>query len=132
MSSILVVEDEGFIVGILKNTLAREGYRTVMARNVEDAVRFALRELPHLIVVDLEASEIDGYGIIQQLRDHPKSMHIPIIVVAARQSSGDMIFAFEQGVDSYYTHPLESGVLLSVVKRHLRRVQQGSLSPLTR
>ena len=58
MSSILVIEDEGFIAGILKNIVGREGYRTVMARTVEDAVRFALREVPCLIVVDLEAADI--------------------------------------------------------------------------
>src|SRR6266566_4124327 len=131
MSSILVIEDEGFIAGILRNIVGREGYRAVMARTVEDAVRFALREVPLLIVVDLEASEIDGYGIITLLRDHPKVMHIPIVVISAQQSAHDMAEAFDMGVDSYLAHPLESDILLAVVRRHLHRLQQDALSPLS-
>lgn len=131
MSSILVVEGEGTITGLLKETLGVKEYQTVMVLNGEDAVQFALREIPHLILIDFMRPGLNGYELIRRLRDHPKSMHIPIIVVSSCNSPADKVRAFELGVDSYITFPFDSIELLAHVRRQLRRVQQTSLSPLT-
>jgi CheY-like chemotaxis protein len=131
MSSILVVEGEGTITGLLKETLGVKEYQTVMVLNGEDAVQFALREIPHLILIDFMLPGLNGYELIRRLRDHPKSMHIPIIVVSSCNSPADKVRAFELGVDSYITFPFDSIELLAHVRRQLRRVQQTSLSPLT-
>jgi len=131
MSSILVVEGEGFIAELLQGTLGREGYQIVMSLNVEDAVRFILRDIPELVIIDLMAPGLDGYELIRRLRDHPKSMHIPIIALSARSSMIDKVQAYELGADNYITKPYIAEELLAHVRRQLRRIQQTSLSPLT-
>ncbi len=131
MTTILVVEDERIIAGLLKETLNLEGYHTVTVLNGEDAVQFALRETPHLIILDIMLPGIDGYEVIRQLRAHPKTMHIPIIVLSACSSHSEKISAFELDVDNYLTKPFDTDELLALIRRQLRRVQQGSLSPLT-
>lgn len=131
MTSILVVEGEGMITSLLKEALGVKEYQTVMVLNGEDAAQFALREIPHLIIIDSMLPALNGYELIRRLRDHPKSMHIPIIVVSSRNSAADKIRAFELGVDSYITRPFDENELLAHVRRQLRRVQQNSLSPLT-
>src|SRR5947207_3433123 len=83
MANILVVEDERLIAGLLKETLEIEGYQVVTVLNGEDAVHYALRETPHLIVLDLMLPGIDGYEVVRRLRNHPKTMHIPIVVLSA-------------------------------------------------
>ncbi|GLV59600.1 diguanylate cyclase response regulator [Dictyobacter sp. S3.2.2.5] len=132
MFSILVVEGEGVITQLVREQFGGEGYQAVVVRNGEDAVQFAMREMPGLIILDVELRGIDGYQVIQQLRDHPKCMHIPIIMVSAHSSLVDKVRAYELGVDSYITKPCCSDELLAHIRRQLRRVQQTTLSPLTR
>src|SRR5437667_1677996 len=131
MANILVVEDERLIAGLLKETLEIEGYRVTTILNGEDAVQFALRETPHLILLDIMLPGIDGYEVIRQLRSHPKSMHIPIIILSALGEPADKIRAYECDVDGYTTKPYNTDELLARVRRQLRRAQQNYLSPLT-
>lgn len=131
MANILVVEDERLIAALLKETLEIAGYPTVTILNGEDAVQFALHETPNLIILDIMLPGIDGYEVVRQLRSHPKTMHLPIIVLSACSSPAEKTLAFELGVDNYITKPFDKNELLACVKRQLQRVQQSSLSPLT-
>src|SRR5437660_3022591 len=131
MANILVVEDERLIAGLLKETLEVEGYRVTTILNGEDAVQFALRETPHLIILDIMLPGIDGYEVIRRLRSHPKSMHIPIIILSALGEPADKVRAYECDVDGYITKPYNTDELLARVRRQLRRAEQNYLSPLT-
>src|SRR5260221_4676535 len=130
MANILVVEDEQLIARLLKETLLVEGYQALTVLNGEDAVQFALREIPHLIILDLMLPGIDGYEVVQRLRSHPKSMHVPIIVLSSLGEPKDKVHAFEVGVDDYITKPFHTDELLARIRTQLRRVQQNFLSPL--
>ena len=137
MVNIFVVEDEQSIAKLLKETLEIDGYRATVFTNGEDAVQFALHELPHLIILNVllapvkGLSDLNGYDVIMRLRSHPKSMHIPIIALSASGQPADKIHAYERDVDGFITKPFDLEELLSRVHRQLRRVQQSCLSPLT-
>ncbi len=130
MADILVVEDEQLIARLLKQTLQFEGYQVVTALNGEDAVQFTLRETPHLIILDVMLPGIDGYEVVRHLRIHPKTMHIPIIMLSSLAEPKDKVFAFEVGVDDYITKPFHTDELLARIRTQLRRIQQNFLSPL--
>jgi diguanylate cyclase (GGDEF)-like protein len=130
MADILVVEDEQLIARLLKETLQIEGYNAVTVLNGEDAVQFALCETPHLIILDLMLPGIDGYEVVRRLHTHPKTMHIPILVLSALGEPKDKVSAFEVGVDDYITKPFHTDELLARVRAQLRRVEQNFLSPL--
>jgi len=130
MANILVVEDERVIAKLLKETLQIEGYQVVTVLNGEDAVQYALRETPHLIVLDLMLPGIDGYEVACRLRSHPKTMHIPIIALSSFDGLSDKVRAFEIGVDDYITKPFLTDELLARIRTQIRRVQQNYLSPL--
>src|SRR5579864_1809413 len=130
MANILVVEDERVIAKLLKETLQIEGYQVVTVLNGEDAVQFALRETPHLIILDVMLPGIDGYEVARRLRAHPKCIHIPIVVLSALGEPEDKVRAFETGVDDYVTKPFNTSELLARIRSQLRRVQQNFLSPL--
>jgi diguanylate cyclase (GGDEF)-like protein len=131
MVNILVIEDERLIARLLKDILEVEGYQAISIFNGEEAVQFALRDAPQLIILDIMLPGIDGYEVIRRLREHPKSMHIPIIVLSAYSSPTDKAHAFDLGVDGYITKPFNADELLACVRRQLIRMQQSSLSPLT-
>jgi len=107
MANILVVEDERVIAKLLKETLQFEGYQVVTVLNGEDAVQYALRETPHLIVLDLMLPGIDGYEVSRRLRSHPKTMHIPIIALSGYGDLSDTVRAFEIGADDYIIKPFQ-------------------------
>ncbi len=132
MSSILVVESEGLITKLLVDAPEIDGFKIITVFNCKDALLYALRNIPILIIVDFLLPGLDGYDLIRTLRDHPKSMHVPIVVVSPRNSLADKVRALDLGVDSYITSPFNGDELLAHVRRQLRRGQQSFLSPLTR
>jgi len=130
MGNILVVEGNPSISRILKEPLEIEGDQLVTVLNGEDAVQFALRKTPHLIVLDMALTEMDGFEVIRQLRMHARSMYIPIIVVSADCNPVGKVRAFRMGVDDYVTKPFNPDELLERVRTQLRHVQQVFLSRL--
>src|SRR6266516_3781755 len=139
MSSILVVEGEGSIARLLNDELGSEEYQTVKVLNGDDAVQFALREIPRMIIFDLTLPGLNGYEVIRQVREHPKCMHIPIIALGAYSSAAQKVRVLEAGADNYVVKPAATGLLpvdvadelLACVRCQIRRAQQCSLSPLT-
>lgn len=130
MANILVVEDGRFIARFLKEKLQVEGYQVVTAFRGEEAVQYTLRETPHLVLLDMMLPDMDGYEVIHQLRSHPKSMHIPLMVLSSLDTSAEKVRAFEMGVDDYVTKPFDDDELMARLHTQLRRVQQNFLSPL--
>lgn len=130
MANILVVEDERLIARLLKEALPVESYQVVTVLRGEDAVQYALRETPHLILLDIKLPDTDGYDVVERLRSHPKTMHIPIMVVSASTESAHKVLALKKGADDYITKPFHTEELLARVHTQLRRVQQNFLSPL--
>jgi DNA-binding response OmpR family regulator len=130
MGNVLVVEDTTLISLVLQEPLESDGDRVVTVLNGEDAVQFALRKMPQLIVLNMMSADINGYEVIQRLRAHARTMYIPIIVVSAEHDPGDKVRAFRMGVDDYITAPFDPEELLERVRTQLRHVQQILLSRL--
>jgi diguanylate cyclase (GGDEF)-like protein len=131
MATILVVEDEPLIAGLLRETLSAEGYTPLMARTGEEAVHIALRETPHLVILDIMLPGMDGFEVVKALRANLKTAHIPVIMLSARHDTADKVRAFEQRVDDYLTKPYNTDELLARIRTQLRHVQENWLHPLT-
>ena len=131
MANVLVVEDGLWITRLLRLTLGSDGYNVMTVLDGEGAVQFALRETPHLVILDGGLSGADGRHVARRLREHPKTMHIPIIVLSEQSEVAVKVQAFEAGADDYITKPFHDEELLARVRTQLRRVQQRFLSPLT-
>ena len=131
MANVLVVEDDLLITRLLRLTLESDGYNVIAVLDGEGAVQFALRETPHLVILDGGLTGADGRQVARRLREHPKTMHIPIIVLSEQSEIAVKVQAFEAGIDDYITKPFHDEELLARVRTQLRRVQQRFLSPLT-
>ena len=131
MANVLVVEDGLLITRLLRFALESDGYNVIAVLDGEGAVQFALRETPHLVILDGGLTGADGRQVARRLREHPKTMHIPIIVLSEQSEVAVKVQAFEAGVDDYITKPFHDEELLARVRTQLRRVQQRFLSPLT-
>jgi diguanylate cyclase (GGDEF)-like protein len=129
--TVLVVEDDPVIVRMLRTTLEMEGFVPAVTSTGEDAVEFALREVPHLVLLDLMLPGIDGFEVVRRLRASVKTAHIPVVILSARHDTADKVRAFDSSVDDYLTKPFNLEELVARIRTQLRRVQENLLSPLT-
>lgn len=80
---ILVVDDEDPILVLFTLVLEENGYSVVTARNGHDALAVAEEAQPALIISDVMMPYLDGNGMCRRLRDHPRTRHIPVILMSA-------------------------------------------------
>jgi len=126
---ILIVEDDKDILKMVEYNLKKEGYRTVYARDGEDAVEMAHSERPDLILLDLMLPGIDGLEVCKQLKKESKTAGIPVIMVTAKSQESDKVVGLELGADDYVTKPFSVRELLARVKAVLRRAQEKDKLP---
>ncbi len=131
MATILVVEDDPRIAGLLQEMLRLEGYEAIVTHTGEDAIHLALRGMPHLIILDLMLPGINGYEVVQALRSHVKTAHIPVIILSALDGTADIVRAFDHQADDYVSKPFKNDELLARIRTQLRRMKENLLHPLT-
>jgi two-component system phosphate regulon response regulator PhoB len=120
-ATILVVEDEHDIRDLLVATLRREGYLVRAASNGDEALA-ALRDTPpDLVLLDLLLPGVDGAEICRRLKSRPTTRGIPVIMLTARGSDGDILAGLELGADDYVTKPFSTRVLAARIRTVLRR-----------
>src|SRR5438045_5451867 len=94
---VLVADDDPNIRQRLELTLRSDGYDVICASNGHELVRLAQERVPGLILVDLVMPQMDGYEAIRQMRNDPRTAHIPMLILTARSRSGDIVIGFETG-----------------------------------
>ncbi|HEY7991967.1 MAG TPA: response regulator [Stellaceae bacterium] len=115
MARILYVEDNEDNIYMLTNRLTRRGHEMMVARDGREGVDMARRELPALILMDLDLPVIDGWEATRQLKATAETRHIPVIALSAHAMSGDRERAIAAGCDDYDTKPVELPRLLEKI-----------------
>jgi phosphate regulon transcriptional regulator PhoB len=126
---ILIVDDEKDIVKMLDYNFKKEGFRTVLAYDGEDAVDLAKKEHPDMVVLDLMLPGIDGLEVCKALKKEPKTESIPIIMLTAKAQETDKVIGLELGADDYVTKPFSPRELIARVKAILRRGHEKEKMP---
>ena len=126
---ILIVEDEKDIVKMLEYNLKKEGFRTISAQDGEDALEYAAREHPDLIILDLMLPGMDGLEVCKELKKETKTASIPIIMLTAKAQESDKVVGLELGADDYVTKPFSPRELIARIKAVLRRAKEKDKLP---
>ncbi len=116
---LLVVEDEVKTGDYLKQGLTEAGFNVALARNGLDGHHLALTESYDLIVLDIMLPDIDGWRILQSLRE--ENNETPVLFLTARDSVDDKVKGLELGADDYLVKPFAFAELLARVRTLLRR-----------
>ena len=117
---IVIVEDEYNISSFVSAVLQANGFDTMVARNGAEAIILITSHCPDLVLLDLGLPDMDGQGIIENVRGWA---NVPIIVVSARTRERDKVMALESGADDYITKPFGTSELLARIRTALRHVQ---------
>jgi two-component system alkaline phosphatase synthesis response regulator PhoP len=122
---ILLVDDEPDIIEIVRFNLKQVGYQIFTASDGLEALKVAEKELPHLIILDVMMSNLDGIETCERLRQDSRFNDTIIMFLTARGEDYSYVAAFEVGADDYVTKPIKPKVLVSKVKGLLRRFMEG-------
>ena len=115
---ILIVDDDLNICELLRLYLEKDGFETVIANDGEQAVFYAQKYYPDLILLDIMLPKLDGWQVCRQIR---KTMETPIIMLTAKGETFDKILGLELGADDYVTKPFDTKEVIARVKAVLRR-----------
>ena len=119
--TILYVEDNPDNRMLIRRVLAVEGYLVEEA----DSATVALEKLktlrPHLILMDINMPEMDGYTLTAHIRQLPNMGGIPIVALTANVMKGDREKSLEAGCDGYIQKPIDIDTIATQIERYLKR-----------
>lgn len=121
--TILIAEDdEGTRLSIC-DYLELEGYSVVMATDGKMALQQVFDYQPQLVITDVGMPHLDGYSLVQSVRQHPAFRLLPVIFLTAHNQMQDRIKGYQLGCDAYLPKPFELQELGAVVRNLLERSQ---------
>ena len=120
-SKILVVDDEPRNVRILQIQLNAQGYTVCTAADGLEALDTVEKEVPDLILLDINMPRMDGFEVIKQIRADKATEFIPIVMITAlRDTRENRIRSIEAGADDFIEKPFDSLEVLARVRSLLR------------
>ncbi len=99
---ILYVEDDKFLYTVMEKVLREGGFKVTLARDGEEALEILDSVTPDLILLDILLPKLDGFGVLEKIREDPAKKGIPVIVLSNLGSKIDIEKAKEFGVYKYF------------------------------
>ncbi len=115
---ILVVDDDPQIRRVMRATLVGHAYEVIEARTGEEALEILPREMPNLVLLDMN---MPGMGGLETCRTIRGGSDIPVIILSVRNTEKDKVAALDAGADDYVTKPFGIEELLARIRAALRR-----------
>jgi len=122
--SILVVEDDFDISNMLRIYFSGQGYAVEVASKGGDALTATRKQLPNLIVLDINLPDMSGYDVCKELRTQTRTSHIPIIFLTQKDERSDKIVGLELGADDYVTKPFDIEELKLRIQNSIANAQK--------
>jgi len=128
-ATILIVEDDDYIVNILRSLLEANEYRVIYTSTGKEALHIAASHLPDVVLLDLGLPDIDGIDVIKSIREWYNGS---LIIVSARNREMDKVQALDLGADDYINKPFSASELLARIRvalRQAKKIAAGFSSP---
>lgn len=116
MAKILVADDEPEVLELIQEALS--SHEVVIAHNGKEAIAKAKSKKPDLVVMDVKMPILDGLKACKQIKDDPKTLHIPVLMLTGMGRMSDVEGAFQAHADDY------------IVKPFLPRILEGRINQL--
>ena len=119
MAKIVVIEDDASFLDLLRVHLASAGHEVLAAEDAAVGLRAVITEGPDLILLDLAVPYLDGFEMIQALRNDPATKAIPVIVLTGRGDDETFAEARRLGASHFLTKPVARDVLIRAIDAQL-------------
>lgn len=117
---VLVVDDDLMMRELLTTRLSLAGYETFQARNGRDGLRLVAELRPAAMVLDINMPELDGFGVLEQLKSAGLLKDLRVLVLTARNQTADVRRALDLGARDFLTKPFSDAQFLARTARLLR------------
>jgi CheY-like chemotaxis protein len=114
--SILVVEDDLALSGLVSEVLASEGFYVCTAKNRTEINTEFNHRFPDLILLDVTLPDANGFQILERIRGNPKISKLPVIMMTGKSEVGDVARGLALNADGYVTKPFKIDALVAAVK----------------
>lgn len=107
-ATILVADDEESLLSLMEIVITREDkYRLLLARDGEEALAIARREMPQLVIVDVSMPKLDGFEVCRQLKQDPATAGIKVVLLTGFAQSSFQEQMAETGADDVFPKPFD-------------------------
>jgi class 3 adenylate cyclase len=129
------VDDNEDIRSLLADQLKRQGHTVTLAENGRQALELVSSQVFDLMLLDIMMPEMDGYGVLVQLKADPRLRHLPVVVISAVDDLESIVRCIQLGADDYMFKPFNKVLLKARVgacleKKRLRDQEQNYLQAL--
>jgi len=115
---ILVAEDNGDIIDVMREVLEAEGYRVTCAPNGREALKAFERETPDLIVSDVMMPQVDGFEMLRKMQEHGRGS-VPVIMFSGKVDEETASRAAHEGAQAFIGKPFDPQALIESTKQLL-------------
>jgi len=123
MKRILVIDDEEWLREMIQLALRQKGYEVIEAENGAIGIEKARKNLPDLVLCDVNMEKVDGYLTLSSLRSEPSTAAIPFILMTGLADNAGMRHGMELGADDYLPKPFTIDALYAAVETRLKKAQ---------
>lgn len=124
MIKVLVIEDDPAIRANIRDLLELQGFEVVLAVNGREGVERFRSERPALVICDLKLPELDGFGVLETLRNEAEGGDTPFIFLSAHAERAQIRKGMKLGADDYLPKPFTSRELLDAIQGRLERLER--------
>ena len=117
---VLVVDDILSNVKLLEAKLSAEYFEVVTAYNGVDALRLIEEHEPDIVLLDVMMPGMDGFEVCRRIRENPRTVHVPVVMVTALDQPADRIAGLDAGADDFLTKPVDDAALFARVRSLVR------------
>lgn len=116
---ILLVEDNEANQMLARAVLELDGYRVAVAGSADEAQAELHREMPNLILMDVQLPGRDGLTFTRELKSDPETAAVPVVALTAHAMNGDRELAIDAGCIGYISKPIDTKTFATVVGQFL-------------
>lgn len=116
MATVLVAEDEPFIVECLQFLLQRAGYKMIAVSDGLAVFPKLTEEKPDLLILDVMLPEMNGFDVLRRIRESAETEDLPVLVLTAKGQNADRTRILELGADEFVTKPFSNTDLMDRVR----------------
>lgn len=123
--TILIADDAEEVRRFVEIILGKEGFNVIEAENGEEAVEQAVEKQPDLVLMDIMMPEMDGIQATAKIKNHPKTAHIPVVMLTALLDSDVVLQSYDYGADHYIDKPLDKSKILKGIDMVMKMDERG-------
>ena len=116
---VLIVDDESFIINLLKNGLTENGFEVITAENGFEAILAVEEQQPDVVITDIMMPRLTGLEFLKALKNNPATADVPVFLISAMDQADMVQQGLDMGAVDYITKPFKINEIIGKLRHRL-------------